>query len=311
LCRVFGPPGGGKTFWTLDVSLHVALNREWCGRRIHGGPVVYVAAEGVRVNRDRVSAWLDYHKVKPERLVGRLVTVPHAVLLTPPAMTDFLHRVEGLRPVLVVLDTKNAMQVGEENSASDTAVMRRALDAIRTTGDACVTLIDHTGHGNDDRARGSSAVTAAMDTEIKVTKDDRVITATVTRDKANEAGMRIHFDLERHAPAAVLRWSRGKGGSFTEGDWWRHPIPAELSEVTGAGAKHVPAMARYLAWYALGDTGRLGMTRAEAIKALGLSAENGQARAAWSQLIEGRWIQRADGVTSDTSRHVWSGRETS
>ena len=63
--------------------------------------------------------------------------------------------------------------------------MRQIRDA---GGRTCVVLIDHTGLADTTRGRGSNAVVAAMDTEIRVTKERRgvatVYTAEVTRDKA-------------------------------------------------------------------------------------------------------------------------------
>src|SRR5262245_39883861 len=46
LIVVWGPPKCGKSFWVFDLMLHVALGREYRGRRVHQGPVVYCAFEG-------------------------------------------------------------------------------------------------------------------------------------------------------------------------------------------------------------------------------------------------------------------------
>src|SRR5262245_5907657 len=41
LSLVWGPPKSGKSFWTFDLVMHVALGREYRGRRVLQGPVVY------------------------------------------------------------------------------------------------------------------------------------------------------------------------------------------------------------------------------------------------------------------------------
>ena len=46
LTIVWGPPKSGKSFWTFDVVMHVALNWPYRGRRVHHGAVVYCAFEG-------------------------------------------------------------------------------------------------------------------------------------------------------------------------------------------------------------------------------------------------------------------------
>src|SRR5271166_5616947 len=40
LTVVWGPPKCGKSFWTFDLAMHVALGWEYRGRRVQQGPVV-------------------------------------------------------------------------------------------------------------------------------------------------------------------------------------------------------------------------------------------------------------------------------
>ena len=47
----------GATVTAIDLALHVALGREWQGRDVKPGPVVYVAAEGQRGIAKRIEAW--------------------------------------------------------------------------------------------------------------------------------------------------------------------------------------------------------------------------------------------------------------
>lgn len=312
LARIFGPPGGGKTFLALDIALHVALGRTWWGTAVTAAaPVVYVAAEGQAVLNERVKAWLGHHHVTPAALRGRFVVVPHAVpMVEAPALDRFVARCRSLGAGLVVLDTKNAMMIGEENSATDVAAMRRAMDRVRDASRACVALVDHTGHSVTDRARGSSAVTAAMDTEVSVALTAEpgapaTVTATVTRDKAAVAGTERSFRLRMAPPAAVLVADTAPQ-RVLDPSWRTHPIPAELREATGTGATHVPALARYMAAYALGDTGDVGMTRSEALHGIGIVHNDRTGRQAWSRLIDGEWIEPADGVKSATGRHRWA-----
>jgi hypothetical protein len=48
LVVIWGPPKCGKSFWTFDMVLHVALGWEYRDRRVHSGTAVYVACEGER-----------------------------------------------------------------------------------------------------------------------------------------------------------------------------------------------------------------------------------------------------------------------
>jgi AAA domain len=43
---IWGPPKCGKSFWTFDLAMHVALGREYRGKRVQQGAVVYCCFEG-------------------------------------------------------------------------------------------------------------------------------------------------------------------------------------------------------------------------------------------------------------------------
>jgi hypothetical protein len=187
--KIFGPPGGGKTNFMLDIALRLATGLPWRGHKLERVPVHFVMAEGESVNRLRVEAFLRKNELEGKDLDGWWTAIPQGVLLTPEGIEDYLPLVRQDRPGLVVLDTKNAMMDGNENDAGDVAVMIRAMRQIRDLGGrTCVALIDHTGLGDQSRGRGSNAVEGAMDTEIRVTKARQgsltVFTAESTRDKA-------------------------------------------------------------------------------------------------------------------------------
>ena len=68
---VWGPPKCGKSFWTFDLMMHVALGWEYRGRRVQQGAVVYLALEGGHGFRARVEAWRRRHLDRPSRLTCR------------------------------------------------------------------------------------------------------------------------------------------------------------------------------------------------------------------------------------------------
>src|SRR5262245_12630489 len=56
---IYGPPGDGKTFLTIDMMNCIASGQSWRGRKVRQGLCVYVAAEaGASIVR-RFVAWRD------------------------------------------------------------------------------------------------------------------------------------------------------------------------------------------------------------------------------------------------------------
>src|SRR5688500_3004588 len=60
---LYGESGSSKTLIAVSMALHVALGREWCGRRVAKGLVVYLAPEGGSSVHLRFHAWCRHHGV--------------------------------------------------------------------------------------------------------------------------------------------------------------------------------------------------------------------------------------------------------
>lgn len=320
LARVYGKPGCGKSFMVLDQALTFATGGFWYGDKLARSRVIYVMAEGQSVNRDRAQAWLSRHGKTQQDLEGWFWVVPDALALTEAGVQEFVGVVTELQPGLVVLDTKNAMMVGEENSASDFARMRRALDMIRKASGCCVVIIDHTGY-EGTRARGSSAATAGMDTEIRVTKDDdqrpAVITAELTRDKAGETGGTWTWRLVPEHPAAVLERDDSPTVSparTQDAEWPLSDlqIPAALVHYEGPGEKAIRDLALMMMFETsvVHDPSRLGMTLAQTTRALA-QHDRGSVRRAWSALKDRGYLEstldKPTELQDASGPHVWTG----
>jgi hypothetical protein len=57
LAVFWGPPKCGKSFVAFDAAMHIAIGREYRGRRVQQGTVVYCALEGGGGFAARVEAW--------------------------------------------------------------------------------------------------------------------------------------------------------------------------------------------------------------------------------------------------------------
>ncbi len=166
--ETFGAPGEGKTFIALDQAYHVAAGREWMGRKVHAGPVLYLAYEGRggMVKRAKALRQKYGHAEVPLFIVGA------AFNLREKAGRQELGAVIGqmpAKPVLIVIDTfARALMGGDENSAQDVGAFNTAIAALIESTGACVMIVHHSGKDKSKGARGSSALLGAIDTEIEV-----------------------------------------------------------------------------------------------------------------------------------------------
>jgi hypothetical protein len=197
LVVVWGPPKCGKSYWIFTVMLHVALGREYRGRRVQQGMVVYLALEGQDGFGARAAAFRS-------RYLDRGGDVPDFFLIKE--RTDLVrdHRAliqciatqcEG-NPTAVVIDTLNRSLAGSESDDKDMASYVRAADAIRERFNCAVIIVHHCGV-NVSRPRGHTSLTGAADMQISVKRDtDKNIIATVEYAKDGPEGAVIASKLE-------------------------------------------------------------------------------------------------------------------
>lgn len=199
LAIVWGPPKCGKSFWTFDLVMHVALGREYRGHRVQQGAVVYLALEGGHGFHNRVEAWRRRH------LNGHQGAVPFYLLDVP---VDLVADCEKLiaavkaqlveqSPSVVVIDTLNRALIGDENKSDDMAKFIRAADSIRQALGCAVIIIHHCGVAGL-RPRGHSSLSGADDVQIAVERNaSGIVTVVVEHMKDGDASAPLAFELER------------------------------------------------------------------------------------------------------------------
>ena len=194
LALLYGPSGTYKTFLGVDIALHLATGSWWNKRAVTGqGRTLYVIAEGVSGVGSRIDAWQRHHRIYDLDAYAPITWLPRAVNLTDGLQVAALCELAGrLEPDLVIVDTLARCTLGaEENSARDMGVVVEHLDRIRRATAACVLSIHHTGKDTTSGARGSSALRAAMDTELEVRPDPLELKVTKQKDAAEAAPARL------------------------------------------------------------------------------------------------------------------------
>ena len=171
LVEVFGPPKAGKSWFTLDLCLHVATGTPWCGLGVKQTPVIYLIGEGKAEIRKRVRAW--YKAKGVERKPGQIRFLYRAVRLEPSIVNELMKaNPEAFRgPRVVVVDTVNRFMAGDENSTKDMSVFVEACDVLR--GPWCGISVHHTGRADEKRPRGSNVLDAALDVKVSTARDKK------------------------------------------------------------------------------------------------------------------------------------------
>jgi hypothetical protein len=201
---LIGDSGAGKTFVALDMCLAVATDTPWHGRTVEPGKVLYVCGEGITGIYDRVEAWQTAHgaAVPDDRIVFldrqlNLMNRHDVAQITRTAV-----RVDA--DVVVIDPLARLMYDAEENSARDMGTAVAAIEQIRRSTDGTVLAVHHKGKGASRGERGSSALRAAADQSIWLSRTGQTLSVIVSKSRDSESGTGVHLRLRQVGASAVL-----------------------------------------------------------------------------------------------------------
>jgi len=227
LVWMVGKPGCMKSFTALDMAGCVGTGESWQGWPVRQGPVLYLVAEGVSGTKKRVRAW--------EKAMGRTMDgvtfLPVAVQSKIATHWDaFVTVAKEMKPALIVIDTQARVTVGvEENSNTEMGIFVDQAERLRKATGACVLIVHHIGKSSDG-GRGATTVEGAVNTIIKVTKDENRVTLECTKNKDGTEWDDIKLRAIPTGDSVVLGLDDGTGQSDTFNtlvarkwiqDWWR------------------------------------------------------------------------------------------
>lgn len=201
---VYGDSNTGKSFFALDLAVHLAVGKTWINRKVKRGSVAYVAAEAGNSMKKRIEAYKKFYELQDDEIDFVLIPCPVDLLhvengdARPLAELILEHLKE---PKLIVVDTlARALAGGNENSSEDMGAFVRNVDVLRYHTKAHVMVIHHSGKDRAQGARGHSSLRAAVDTEIEVSKSGegsvQAHKAVATKQRDRELGTPIEFKLE-------------------------------------------------------------------------------------------------------------------
>jgi hypothetical protein len=273
---IIGASGGFKSFVALDIACHVARGMPWRGKPVKRGEVIYIVAEGSKGIRKRIQAW---EKTYGGRADGVFV-LPEPVQSASrgakagvgPEWLTLVEVVRRRRPVMVVIDTQARVTVGlNENDNGEMNVFVMAVTLMRQAAGSCVLVVHHTGRNGGD-ARGASAIDAAQDTELKVSRPESAskraeLTAVITLDKQKDGEDSAKIEIQLKVVTLGQNQHTGKvmtSLAIEPGDAWASsalklpPVPDWRLALDGVKAEVVTVMEDHA-----GDN---GATQAEIIR---------------------------------------------
>lgn len=167
----YGPPKIGKTFVVLSMGLHIAAGKDWFGRTVKQGVVVYIAGEGLGGLPLRIKAMRQEYEIPAD--IPFYVRPKAVNFRDPKAVGELIALVRetanGQPVALVVIDTlARAMPGVDENSAQDVGIVIAACDLVKEELRCCVAPIHHAGKDQERGMRGSSAIHGAVDTTLRI-----------------------------------------------------------------------------------------------------------------------------------------------
>ncbi|CUJ84230.1 DNA repair and recombination protein RadB [Shimia thalassica] len=200
---MYGAPGSGKSFQSLSMALFIAAGRAWCGKEVEQGLVVYVALEGGGVFSNRVFAATKHHHLTDDELANFATINATVNLREKDSGAELRHCLTAIenhtdkKIVLLIVDTLNrAFGGGNENSPEDMGQLIGELDTIREQFDTTVQLVHHSGKDVAQGMRGHSSLIGAVDTEIKIERNDEGRLMTISKQRDGEDGEQFGFRIE-------------------------------------------------------------------------------------------------------------------
>ncbi len=196
LTALVGKPSSGKSLIALSMAASVATGTDWHWHKTQKGSVFYIAGEGQWGVSRRLKAWEQHNQVS-------LTDTPlylsnHAVMLDDAKsvleLIDIISA-SGEQPSLVVIDTLQRSFSGDENSASDMSKFIAGCDLLRQSFKDCVILLAHHSGHSENRARGSSAFHASLDTSYMITDESGVKLMTQNKTKDGKPAVPIGFEV--------------------------------------------------------------------------------------------------------------------
>jgi len=175
-----------KTFLMLDMAYHVAIGRDWCGNKVRQGKVLVINGEGAGGLAKRLKGLeLRYGVELGENLLQ--VSINAVMINERREMDQLMVDILALDYEIdfIIVDTKSANMAGSDSDAATMNNWINALRKLQITMNCMAAVVDHVGHDNKERMRGSSQQAGAADVAYLLKRPDAesdMVTLSVYKD---------------------------------------------------------------------------------------------------------------------------------
>lgn len=195
---LYGAPGIGKSFLSIDIALSVAHGMPWHGRATKPGAVLYLAAEGVGGLGKRVRSWQAHYNAHG---VTDFHVLPMAVkILEAPDLEKLLRTIDnfGVQFSVIVIDTvaRTLASTGsDENDATAMGQFGEMCGVIQRHAGCAVLAVHHSGKDAARGMRGSSSLQGLADSVLELTASEAILTLKVQKQKDAEPAPDTTYEL--------------------------------------------------------------------------------------------------------------------
>jgi len=197
-------PGTAKSVLVADMGMHIAAGRDWHGRKVKQGLVVFFAAERKRLTERRVAAWSKKHGVKniPFVVIGGKLDLT-STIIDATSLARTIGEAEakcGHKCSLIILDTvTRTFGSGDQHQSRDMQKYVVSVDQMTRATGAHVAAIHHSTWA-EDRGKGAIDLDGAIDVSfsvtVKGTGPTKTFTLACTGSNDGEEGDIASFRLE-------------------------------------------------------------------------------------------------------------------
>lgn len=186
---IYGKFGALKSFYALEMALSIAYGipflDHWGTKQQH---VIYIAGEGKLGYKKRIQAWMKSRGIDGTDGKFSLICKRFNLCDDGKSVNSIIRHVKKkLAPgesVLIIFDTLARNKSGSDNDDEVMGKVIASMDTIKEAIDgSTVFAVHHAGKDLTRGARGSTALPAAMEVSIEVTR--------------TEDGAKIHFEKQK------------------------------------------------------------------------------------------------------------------